>query len=255
MRALIRVFSLAIMTTIYFGCSSDDGDGGGTGTPEPNITVTASDFTTTVDENLSAGQSLGSITASTSSGTLTYTLTSDSPSGALAVSSTGGVSVADETLFDAGTNPIVTGSVTVANGDITEVISITVNVVDVWSGATLAFSKADDADWTLAANQDRITELVWITRDNNGGQIFNAVSEGADDKAASPAGTSWALGTTGNLNALSFGNFRSIGSPKDIVGQDIVLRLDEENILIDISFTSWSTNKAGGFAYDRSTQN
>ena len=44
-------------------------------------------------------------------------------------------------------------------------------------------------------NQDRLTAKVWITRGNNGGQIYNAaISENAD-KVNSPVGTEWAIGT------------------------------------------------------------
>ena len=37
----------------------------------------------------------------------------------------------------------------------------------------ITFTKADGADPALAENQDRITDNVWITRGNGGGQIFN----------------------------------------------------------------------------------
>ena len=48
----------------------------------------------------------------------------------------------------------------------------------VWTGDVITFTKVDDADPTLATNQDRITDNVWITRDNaEGGQIYNLVSE------------------------------------------------------------------------------
>ena len=43
---------------------------------------------------------------------------------------------------------------------------------DIWEGSTITFSKADGADPNDEANQDRITNTVWLTRGNNGGQIF-----------------------------------------------------------------------------------
>ena len=127
------------------------------------------------------------------------------------------------------------------------------NAITVWSGATITFEKADDADPTIAANQDRISSNVWLTRGNNGGQIYNVVSENSSSKADSPAGTLWAQGTTANLDNLSFANFRSTIQPQQVVGKDLVLLLVDENIAIDIKFTSWSQNKNGGFAYERST--
>ncbi len=41
---------------------------------------------------------------------------------------------------------------------------------------TTTFTKSNNADWTLEANQDRITDNVWITRANNSG-IFNIATE------------------------------------------------------------------------------
>ena len=65
----------------------------------------------------------------------------------------------------------------------------------VWTGDVINFSKSDGADPALAANQDRITDKVWITRDNEeGGQIYNRVLENASDKQTSPLGTAWSEG-------------------------------------------------------------
>lgn len=127
--------------------------------------------------------------------------------------------------------------------------------ITIWSGPTMTFSKADGADPTLQANQDRISDLVWITRNNEeGGQIYNAVTETISDKDDSPQGTSWAVGTTADIDNLDFRPFRAaVGTPQEIVGQDLVLLLDEENIAIDIRITNWSSGKQGGFAYERST--
>ena len=44
----------------------------------------------------------------------------------------------------------------------------------VWTGPTVTFRKAPGSSPTEAANQDRITDLIWITRANSGGQIYNA---------------------------------------------------------------------------------
>ncbi|MEL6971229.1 MAG: hypothetical protein AAFZ63_20015 [Bacteroidota bacterium] len=125
----------------------------------------------------------------------------------------------------------------------------------IWAGPTITFTKANGADPTQPANQDQITDLVWITRGNTeGGQIFNAVSETNSNKDNSPAGTLWAEGTTADLTNLTFGNFRAtVDKPKNAVGKDLVLLLVEENIAIDIKFTSWSQNRQGGFAYERSS--
>ena len=124
----------------------------------------------------------------------------------------------------------------------------------IWKGSVTTFSKSDGADHTQASNQDRLTSNIWITRANDGGQIFNIVKESKSDKNSSPAGTAWSIGSINNINNLTFTNFRStVGKPKDVVGKNLVMHLIDDNIYLSIKFTSWSEGKMGGFAYERST--
>ena len=124
----------------------------------------------------------------------------------------------------------------------------------VWNGDRIQFTKEDGADHTIAANQERITDSVWITRRNDGGQIFNIQAQARPSKPASPQGTAWAVGTTANLEDLTFSSFRdAVGSPKNVVGKDLVMFIIEERIFINVTFVSWSQEKLGGFSYERST--
>ncbi|MEM6964456.1 MAG: hypothetical protein AAF573_06800 [Bacteroidota bacterium] len=124
----------------------------------------------------------------------------------------------------------------------------------IWSGPTITFEKPDGADPENILSQDRLNDDVWITRSSEGGQIFNIVTESEADKNASPAGTLWALGNTSNLTDLNFSQFRAtVTRPKQVVGKELVLLLVDENVAIDIMFTSWSQSRAGGFAYERSS--
>jgi len=126
----------------------------------------------------------------------------------------------------------------------------------VWTGDVINFTKADDADPTLEANQDRITDHVWITRDNEeGGQIYNRVSESASDKETSPLGTEWAEGDLDDYASLTYVSFRTATvKPKDAIGKTYVVHLTEDNIYLSVKLISWSSNKAGGFSYERSTE-
>lgn len=135
-------------------------------------------------------------------------------------------------------------------------IIITSNLIvaqTTWDGPLMTFTKTDNADPTLEANQDRITSNVWLTRGNDGGQIYNAKTESSSSKSSSPADTRWAFGTTSNLGSLTFSTFRGTTKPKNAVGQNMVLNLVSADIYIDIKFTSWSSGKQGGFTYERST--
>ncbi|MEO1032171.1 MAG: T9SS type A sorting domain-containing protein [Bacteroidota bacterium] len=124
-----------------------------------------------------------------------------------------------------------------------------------WTGPMTTFTKTNNADWTLEANQDRITDNVWITRANNQG-IFNIVTESSYADFSSPADTEWAIGTTANIGSLMFQNWEdtSGSNPPSLVNQDMVVHLITDDIYIDIKFLSWQSGGAGGgFSYERST--
>jgi len=123
-----------------------------------------------------------------------------------------------------------------------------------WSGTATTFNKSDGSNPNLEENQDRITENMWITRGNTGGQIFNIAINNSADKTESPVGTEWAIGTLDELDNLTFDYFRNaISRPKTVVGKNLVLHLIEDHIYINVKFTSWSQGKRGGFSYERST--
>lgn len=124
-----------------------------------------------------------------------------------------------------------------------------------WNGPTMTFTKADNANPALAANQDQITSNVWLTRGNSGGQLYNAKTESDSSKSSSPADTRWAFGTTANLGSLTFATFRGTSKPQNAVNQNMVLHLVTDDIYIDIKITSWTSGKTsgGGFTYVRST--
>jgi len=123
----------------------------------------------------------------------------------------------------------------------------------VWSGLSTTFVKPDYADWTQAANQDRITDEVWITRKNNEG-IFNIAIEDDYVTDFSPMNTRWATGHAEDWRDLTFTDWQSWaeGYPPGIVGVEAVLHLVCENIYLDIRFDSWTCcDMGGGFSYSR----
>lgn len=130
----------------------------------------------------------------------------------------------------------------------------------IWKGSTITFQKDNYADWHQEANQDRITDKVWITRADNEG-IFNYKTElgyqGSDNIGRSPEGTEWALGTTSDdVESLEYSTWAKLhnGGPLDLLNRDLVVHLKEEDIYLDLKFTSWSSSgSGGGFSYERST--
>ena len=126
---------------------------------------------------------------------------------------------------------------------------------NIWNGPTITFTKSNGSDPTVMANQDRLSSNVWITRGNDGGQIYNIVKESVADKTNSPVGTKWAIGTLSQVETLSFTKFRTaVSKPKDVVGKNLVMYLENDDVYLTVKFTSWSEGKNGGFAYERSTK-
>ena len=123
----------------------------------------------------------------------------------------------------------------------------------IWNGPLKSFTKTDGSNANEETNQDRLTAKVWLTRGNNGGQIYNAAQEDKSDKYKSPIGTEWAVGNINDLDKLIFYDFRIAIQPKNIVGKDLVLHLIEEDIYLSVKFKSWSQGQKGGFSYERST--
>jgi surface protein len=126
----------------------------------------------------------------------------------------------------------------------------------IWNGTTITFTKADGANPEEEANQDRITDNIWITRGNDGGQIFNIKTETSYNKTDSPVGTKWAVGTLDEIETLTFKKFRAaVEKPNSsLIGKNLVMYLEEDDIYLSVKFTSWSGQKNGGFAYERSTK-
>lgn len=124
----------------------------------------------------------------------------------------------------------------------------------VWSSAkgTVTFTKTAFADWKLAANQDRISDSVWITRASTQ-SLFN-IRKDTSYKTDAPSGTMWALGKTDSFSTHTYKTFVSLsgGSPQGLIGKDLVLHLVAENIYLDVKFLSYAGGNTGGsFSYIR----
>ena len=130
----------------------------------------------------------------------------------------------------------------------------------IWNGPKITFSKAAGSDPNLAANQDRITANVWITRGATQG-IYNAKAETLYAHNFSPADTEWAYGTIANYASLTYKTWEEWyggqlgGGPPATLGSNAVVHLKTEDIYIDIKFLEWGVGLAGqgAFKYERST--
>ncbi|MDA9676307.1 BspA family leucine-rich repeat surface protein [Flavobacteriaceae bacterium] len=130
-----------------------------------------------------------------------------------------------------------------------------------WTSYTKTFTKSGGSDPNTRkdfliggiGNLYNNTKSVAITRGNDGGQIYNISKESSADKTNSPLGTTWAVGTIDQRESLTFKKFRAaVGKPKDVVGKDLVMYLEDHDVYLSVKFTSWTEGKNGGFVYERS---
>ncbi|WP_437395792.1 hypothetical protein [Flagellimonas lutimaris] len=95
------------------------------------IEITVQDLTVDIDENPTDGQIIGTIQVN-GSGTLSFSITSQTPTGALSIDAgTGELSVIDPNLFDYETNPVITATILVDDGAETATATATINLNDV----------------------------------------------------------------------------------------------------------------------------
>jgi hypothetical protein len=129
------------------------------------------------------------------------------------------------------------------------------NAATIWNGPLMTYTQPSP-DPTQAANQDRITAKVWITRGVTLG-LFNAKTETGFTHFSSPADTEWADGNLTNFASLTYHDWNTWaknlhGGPLNTVGVNAVVHLISEDTYIGIKFTQWAQH-GGGFAYQRRT--
>ncbi len=105
--------------------------------------ITVKDFEVTIDENPTIGQEIGTIDASTNQGTLSYSLKTENPEGAISIDAkTGKITVKDHTPFDYETRTKITATLLIKNGDISKENSITINLKNIGT-ENIAFADAN----------------------------------------------------------------------------------------------------------------
>lgn len=125
----------------------------------------------------------------------------------------------------------------------------------VWQGPDVTFTKADNADITLPANQDRLTDTIWITRGSTGG-LINIKTETTYSSGKSPENTEWAFGKAVDWKKLVFTDWESTvgSSPAKAIGLDMCAHLISDDIYLDVELTAWTQKgTGGGFEYIRSS--
>ena len=132
---------------------------------------------------------------------------------------------------------------------------------------SVTFVKENNVDHHLPVNQDRITDDIWITREQ-GGAIFNIFYESQDWHPHNPAGTEWAAGSFDDIGSVVFETFGT-----DVLGHSIgdslnnyfipnnlplLMHLIDDDVYYEVYFHSWQLGNVGdgggGFSYTRVTE-
>lgn len=163
--------------------------------------VDVQNFTATINENPANGQSLGTVQA-TGDGTLTYSITAQTPPGALSInSSTGNLTVANNALFNFETNPTITATIAITNSGTIKNLTATINLTNVNEvgefkfGGVIFWVNAAGTEGLVCAITDQSAGIQWYN-----GQSLNTAALG---KAI---GTGQA-NTTAIINAQGMGSY------------------------------------------------
>ena len=168
---------IAFLVLNFVSCSKDSDE---PDQPETSITVSTQDFSTTMDENPANGQLIGTVQGSTNQGSVTFSITEQTPAGAFSVNaSSGELKVADKTLFDFENNPVITGTVKVSNGTVFENAAVTINLNEVYEdnvfeGDVILLSQQEVDDFG-ANNYTKVTGSVMIGEGNSPTDIFTLI--------------------------------------------------------------------------------
>jgi len=164
MKILKQIGLFLALSITFFSCSDDD-----------PATLDVVDFIASVDENQITNAVIGSVAATGTDGTFAYSITSQSPTGSIAIdASTGQITVADASVFDFETNPTITANVSVMGNSITETAAVTITLNDLddleflLSDSKAAYTAANDGDWIV------ITEAEYNNLYNNLNNVSRA---------------------------------------------------------------------------------
>ena len=151
--------TLVLATLLFsFSCSSDD-DGG-------TVVINLQNLEVSIDENPNNGDLVGTV-QSNSNSSLNFSITSQTPAGALAINAnTGELTVADASLFDFETNPTITAII--SSSEAMNTATVTVNLANVneigdynYGGVIFWIDPTDNTKGLVCAVTDQSSSIRW----------------------------------------------------------------------------------------------
>lgn len=160
-----------ILLATIVSCNSDD----------DATSINLQNLEVTIDENPTNGQVIGSV-QSNSSNALTYSITTQTPAGALSINaSTGELTVLDESLFDFEVNPTITATVSATGAS--NSATVTVNLNNLGEVTIQNFTAMIDENptngqslGTVSANGDGVLTYAIVTQSPAGALSINSTT-------------------------------------------------------------------------------
>ncbi|MEP3837537.1 MAG: cadherin repeat domain-containing protein [Algibacter sp.] len=275
MKKNLKTSSFFILTILLFICSCGSEDDSSTSTK-----IIVKNLVTNFDENPSINEVIGTIQA-TSNYTLSFRITSQTPSGALKINpSTGELSVADPTVFDFETNPIISASISIIDQIDTASSTATININNLddiasfLSTSETNYLAAADGEWViieeaeynaLANNLNDITKVATSDDDYNAYESSNLNAPtsftAANNNGLNMPSSSYVFAFKTNNHAVSSTNkvkqsstsvsdgFIDLGSvlPANIVGTNCFVLKGSNNPTTDVGYLGIYANKSISF--------
>ena len=189
-----KFLSIALLSIVLItSCNKEE---------DTSSTISANDFSKSINENQIINTVIGTINATSTDGTLSYSIENQYPIGAIAINTVSGeITVADASAFDFETNPTITATVTIEGSTITETSDVTITLNDIddleslLSDSKSAYTAASNGDWieiTEAEYNKLEAEINEVSRigtteaeydathiGNSGAQPFTTLNKGA----------------------------------------------------------------------------
>ncbi len=224
-----RLYLIVALVSIS-SCGKDD---------EVSSTLVAEGFSTTIDENPSAGQELGTVDATTNLSSLSFRIESQTANGAMSVdASTGRVTVQQASRFDFETNESVEAVISASDGVKTVQVDVVITLNDIEGTIT-----SSDFAVTVNENPDQGQVLGTIDATVDAGTLSYSL------RLAQPENALFVNATTGEVvvqdpTKFDFDTNPIVSGTVEVTNQEVTSQVSVSIQLNDIDetigFTIWS---------------
>ena len=235
-----NLITLSLLAMLSIGCSKDDEN-------VMQVTVTTEDFSVAIDENPTEGQSIGKVTGKSSEGEVSYSLTTQTPEGAMSIDvKTGELKVKNASLFDFETYTSITGVALVKSGEISKEAKITVKINDVDDNEVVNRPPVISAQ-TFTAKEDIKDDVVIgsiVATDPESGALTFTLTQNSNDLFELTDTGELSLVTDKKLDYETTSSYTitvEVSDGKNKVSADITITV--ENVA-EPFITTWKTTMA-----------